>query len=423
MPTIAITDRWLATCKAPKGTAWVEWFDTVRTSPPGFGVRISRPRNDTKKVRKTYFLKIRSRGKQIKRSLRTLTGDLATYPGVQLSEAREIARELVSNIRSKGIAGLAGDTSFLTLATKFCEEYSDKHKRSSKEDRRILLGDLYFNSIHHRVATEVDRAEIADLLRAISKTAPVMANRCLAAIRRVYNWAIRNGQIRSDYNPAAFIERPGKETVRDRVYSDEEICNLWDVFGGMGTTGNIFKLCLITGQRLSEVSGLEWAEIGSANYRSDPNKPTTISVSFWTIPGNRTKNSLIHGVPFSPLATQLIEGLERTSDLFCFESPVKKDRPYASLSTARRAVKRKSGIEDFWPHDLRRTAFTRMESLGIDRFICDRITNHTETGVAKHYGHYSYTKEKAEALDAWAVHLQAILAENVVPIGSAKRKA
>ena len=86
-------------------------------------------------------------------------------------------------------------------------------------------------------------------------------------------------------------------------------------------------------------------------------------------------------------------------------------------------MKRQSAIDDFQPHDLRRTAFTRMESLGIDRFICHRIANHTETGVAKHYGHYSYTKEKTEALDAWATHLQAILAENVVQIGSAKRKA
>lgn len=423
MPTVAITDRWLASSKAPEDTAWVEWFDTARTSPPGFGVRISRPRSDTKKVRKTYFVKIRARGKQIKRSLRTLTGDLATYPEVQLSDAREIARELVSNIRSKGVAGLSGDTSFLTLATKFCEEYSDKHKRSAREDRRILLSDLYFQPVHHRIATEVDRTEIADLLRTISKTAPVMANRCLAAIRRVYNWAIRNGQIRSDYNPAAFIERPGKETVRERVYSDEEIPRLWEVFGGMGITGNIFKLCLLTGQRVSEVSGMEWSEIGSADYRADPNKPKTVPVDFWTVPGSRTKNGRTHGVPLSPMTMEIIEGLDRTSDQFCFESPVKKDRPYASLSKARRIVKRQSAIDDFRPHDLRRTAFTRMESLGIDRFICERVANHTETGVAKHYGHYSYTKEKTEALDAWATHLQAILAENVVPIGSAKKKA
>ena len=64
-----------------------------------------------------------------------------------------------------------------------------------------------------------------------------------------------------------------------------------------------------------------------------------------------------------------------------------------------------------------------MEGLGIDRFICHRIANHTETGVAKHYGHYSYTREKTEALDAWAIRLQAILAENVVSLESAKKKA
>jgi len=55
--------------------------------------------------------------------------------------------------------------------------------------------------------------------------APVMANRVLACVRRMLNFAIDHDWI--DANPAARVQKPGREVSRDRVLADEEIRRLW----------------------------------------------------------------------------------------------------------------------------------------------------------------------------------------------------
>ncbi len=60
------------------------------------------------------------------------------------------------------------------------------------------------------------------------------------------------------------------------------------------------------------------------------------------------------------------------------------------------------GANGEWtPHDLRRTAATMMQALGISLDVIDRCQNHVLLGskVRRHYMHHDYAKEKREA---WA---------------------
>jgi integrase len=95
------------------------------------------------------------------------------------------------------------------------------------------------------------------------------------------------------------------------------------------------------------------------------------------------------------------------------------DVPIRHFSKARRKVRDSSEVSDFRIHDLRRTCATNLTKLGFSRFVADCVLNHAQQGVGRVYDRYEYLKEKTEALDAWATRLHAILAENVVPIGSA----
>jgi integrase len=61
-------------------------------------------------------------------------------------------------------------------------------------------------------------------------------------------------------------------------------------------------------------------------------------------------------------------------------------------------------IPHFVPHDLRRTATSRMAEIGIFEDTIDRVQNHVsmvKSGVRKNYNHYAYDKEKQIALEAW----------------------
>ncbi len=62
-----------------------------------------------------------------------------------------------------------------------------------------------------------------------------------------------------------------------------------------------------------------------------------------------------------------------------------------------------------------------MTALGINRLVVSKILNHVESSITAIYDRHGYDKEKRHALEAWAAHLEEILAgkpkaDNVVPM-------
>ncbi len=80
----------------------------------------------------------------------------------------------------------------------------------------------------------------------------------------------------------------------------------------------------------------------------------------------------------------------------------------------------KDSTEWFTPHDLRRTAATKMTEAGINRLTVSKVLNHAESGVTAVYDRHSYDKEKRQALETWGRKLDAIIsnqpASSVIPI-------
>jgi integrase len=75
------------------------------------------------------------------------------------------------------------------------------------------------------------------------------------------------------------------------------------------------------------------------------------------------------------------------------------------------------------PHDLRRTAHTIMgsESIGVSRFVRDKILNHSDQTPGAHYDVNEYLPKKRKALDAWGHFLvEKVKTEtgNVVEMGA-----
>ena len=74
------------------------------------------------------------------------------------------------------------------------------------------------------------------------------------------------------------------------------------------------------------------------------------------------------------------------------------------------ARRNRIGIDQFTPHDLRRTAATFMAEMGIMDEVIDAILNHAKQGVIKVYNQYRYDKGKQAALEIWEGRLRDILA-------------
>jgi integrase len=76
------------------------------------------------------------------------------------------------------------------------------------------------------------------------------------------------------------------------------------------------------------------------------------------------------------------------------------------------------GLEDFKPHDLRRTAATGMARAGVQRFIVARVLGHVDRSVTGVYDRHEYLSEKRWALDTWARKVMAVLTAQPKPAAS-----
>ncbi len=252
-------------------------------------------------------------------------------------------------------------------------------------------------------------------------------NRVFELVRSIFRWAIGRDLLKVD--PTWGLQPPiKKEEERERNLSVEEIAQFWAALDrtplekrvvrglprGARVVGSddvpltrmtalAMKLSLVTGQRISEVAGIELKEIDF-----NPTAPV------WTVPGKRTKNNRPNRVPLSPLALSVIAQARELvgGSVWLFPSPngtapMGAHAATKALGRARSAI----GLEDFRIHDLRRTAATRMAELGISPHTISLILNHASARkgsvTSKVYVQYSYDKEKREALGAWGSMLNA----------------
>jgi integrase len=82
--------------------------------------------------------------------------------------------------------------------------------------------------------------------------------------------------------------------------------------------------------------------------------------------------------------------------------------PVSGWSKAKARIDRLSGVTDWVLHDLRRCISTWMNESGTDPHTAEAVLRHVVKGVGGVYNKASYLREKAEALDVWAEHVEEI---------------
>jgi hypothetical protein len=76
------------------------------------------------------------------------------------------------------------------------------------------------------------------------------------------------------------------------------------------------------------------------------------------------------------------------------------------LYATRFEVSQSYGIFD---KDGKENRTTNLSKLGVDRFLLQRIVNHTDSGVTAVYDRYSHLEEKRDALQKWVDKLDDIV--------------
>ncbi|HKL47300.1 MAG TPA: site-specific integrase [Candidatus Izemoplasmatales bacterium] len=246
-----------------------------------------------------------------------------------------------------------------------------------------------------------------------------MANRIRSVISKIFEFGLKRVGLDIDRNPVDSTAPFDKgENVRERVYSVDEIRELWEYWETRPEpVQSVYKVLLLTGQRLSEVLHMKWKYIEvdrpCKRIRFDEEGravPEAFLANVWTIPD--TKNNEIHELPLSNMAFGIIQDLKpATGDSdYVFESPRKKGAPLNSLNSTDKMIKKHTSVSDFRIHDLRRTFATRTEESGIDYSIIKKVLNHKDGDVtSRHYTWYDFMDRKLDAMNRWAWRLQSIV--------------
>ncbi|HEY5081999.1 MAG TPA: site-specific integrase [Bauldia sp.] len=330
---------------------------------PSFGIRIGTHRNSWVVIKGPNRTKV----------------TIGHYPQLSLSDARNKARIALGSPLDRRSAPTFPEALETFLA----------QPRWRPRSRKVLESSLR----HFGWKRPIDKITHEDVAQALDAVGTVSArNHALKDIRTFFNWCVPR------YLPSSPCQglKLQPTASRARVLTDEELKRVWIASEEMGYPfGTIAQLLILTGQRKSEIGGLEWKYLGEDRI---------------TLPPTVTKNGREHTFPVAPLAAARLEALSRTtnhSHLFLTHRGASlrgAEGIYNGYAFHLKQLHKASATSDWTLHDLRRTFATGLASLGVPIHVTEKLLNHvsgTTGGIVAVYQRHSYWTEQVAALKAW----------------------
>jgi integrase len=318
---------------------------------------------NVRKSSKTWVIRRRRGGK-----MEVTTLD--KYPLMNVREARAKAME-------KALSQTAHGMTVDVLAGKYLAEVvAGTHKRPEQAhgyfDRAILP------ELGPRKVADIQTFDLATMVQAYAKRGARSADALRSQLKKLFSYAVELGLIRD--NPAEAISRRVSGYVarsRERVLTDDELRIVWR------ENHHHAALC-----RFLVLTGLRISEAQKGHREGDR----------WMVPAAASKNARAHWVHLTPTAlAQLSEPFDTS--------------PTAVQAWLRRWCNKQGIAPRFTPHDLRRTAATRMADEGVEPFIIERALNHTMQGVMAVYNRAEYEAERIEAARTLEVALLRVVVQ------------
>lgn len=336
---------------------------------------------------------------------------------ISLEDARDLAREGVKRIKAGQGAFPKADPvpdpdTFQQVHDNFIVRYVDrKGLRSAVETKRIFTR-YVLPKWKDRPFASIRRSDVAELLDEIEDGkggadgnlgGPVMADRTLAAISKLFNWyATRDDEYTT---PVVRGMHRAEKYKRDRILSDEEIRLLW---AREGQFVDFLKLSLLDAQRSAKNQTIRRSDIvdGVWHIASEPGEKTNAG----TLQLSQMALDVIQAQPEIEGNPYVFAG---RGDAPMWPGDKLKKQLDAEIAKANGG----EPIPHWTVHDLRRSAKSLMARAGVRPDISERVLGHAIVGVAAAYDHHDYAEEKADALRKLAALIELIVnppADNVV---------
>lgn len=372
MPTVVLTDIAIRHLKPVPGRRITYLDKQVK----GFGVRV------TTNGAMSYVLTFGPNRQRVK------LGDVGI---VKLSEARQKAKTLLAE-KQLGRHSPTKAPAYATALDEFLVLKAVKLKPRTLRDYTRLL------TRHGFGQQKLDAIAPHDIYKKIDKLPPGERVHAHVALALFMRWCFKRHYL--DRNPMERMDKPQNGNARTRILSDDELKAVWNACSGL--FGDIVKLCLLTGQRRSEIAQLQWP---------------WLQENILTIPAYVAKNKVENRLPIGTMALAVLNQQVRRNDTpYVFPARPhargKKAKFYGSWGRDKASLDKASGVTGWVIHDLRRTFRTKWSELGILREVAEKYINHVSgvhSGVSGVYDRYAYLPEMRRAVVLWEAHLMEII--------------
>lgn len=266
---------------------------------------------------------------------------------------------------------------FAAAAARFLDEHVElKTKSRTIGEYRRLLDTIILPTFGNRRISEIERAAVGELHHKLRRT-PYQANRVLALLSKLFNWA-EGCSLRNDgSNPCRHVEK-FREQKRERFLSEAELARLGDVLeeedraGGTSRAANAaLRLLVFTGARMNEILTLRWAHVD-------------LERSVLRLPDSKTGAKLIH---LSPPAASLLSAVPRIEGNPYVIAGEKPGHHFVNLEKTWRRVRAKAGLEDVRLHDLRHSFASAGAAAGLSLPVIGALLGHSDAATTARYAH------------------------------------
>lgn len=334
-----------------------------------------------------------ARGKALK-----ALGDLGQ--GEDPVEARRAAR------RARTFANIAADFLSLHCATK--------RKARTKAEYDRLLEARILPAIGSKRLADIRKADVAKLHGDMAE-APYQANRALAIISAVWNYASRRGEAEAAVNPAKGLERYPEEG-RERFLTAAELARLGETLRQGETVGLPYevdeakpgskhapkadkrfvrldpfavaaiRLLVLTGARLREILDARWEQLD-------------VERGILFLPDSKTGRKPVY---LGAAALELLASLPRVEGNPHLIPGTKPGAARADLNAPWAAVRKAAKLEGVRIHDLRHSFASVGAGGGMGLPVIGKLLGHRQAATTARYAHVDADplRQAAEAIGA-----------------------